>query len=427
MSWGPIPELLAIGLLTFAFLSITRPGRSDMTRLWLAGWVCIELHFCSEMFADLPNALGQLFTVVSLSALTWAAQLFVRSLRPDLGSPGGRMLFWGNGLVYTAYLALQSVPGMPAWSFVVVASLFGVLPLAHLATHRGDVAHPVRRMSVGLSCLLAIVLLGLQFGPHGDDVMSVAPLTAAYLGCCINFWYAYRRSSGGFVVTGIGFLLWTSVFLLGTLFDELLPSVKIESEVWNLPKYLVAVGMILLLLEDQIKQNQHMAQHDLVTGLPNRRLFEDRLGLALERARRAGTRMSVLAIDLDRFKEINDTLGHHVGDIVLQQIATMFSKRLRQVDTIARIGGDEFAVVLEGPAGAAEARSVADELARLLAEPLSILDHAIPVGASIGIATFPEDGKDLEALCIRADQRMYEAKRQARRTAEPEALAAFGT
>jgi diguanylate cyclase (GGDEF)-like protein len=188
------------------------------------------------------------------------------------------------------------------------------------------------------------------------------------------------------------------------------PAIQVESEVWNLPKYVVAVGMILLLLEDQIEHNRHLALHDYLTGLPNRRLFEDRLSGALERARRAEATAALLVIDLDRFKHVNDTLGHPVGDLLLKRVAQLFSGRVRRTDTVARTGGDEFSVILEEPTSRENAIQVGRSLMHILQEPLQLGKHTVQVGASIGMAIFPDDGADMESLCVAADARMYDEK-----------------
>jgi diguanylate cyclase (GGDEF)-like protein len=188
--------------------------------------------------------------------------------------------------------------------------------------------------------------------------------------------------------------------------------VHIEKEVWNLPKYVVAIGMILVLLEDQIAHNKHLALHDALTGLPNRRLFSDRLSRALERARRTGMQTALLFLDLDRFKQVNDTLGHHAGDLLLQEVARMFSGRIRRSDTVARTGGDEFAIILEGPTSREEASHVGRSLLDLLDNPVHVGNRSISVGASLGIAIFPDDAQDQESLCIRADLRMYDSKKR---------------
>ena len=137
------------------------------------------------------------------------------------------------------------------------------------------------------------------------------------------------------------------VFPASVLFNIYLPSVNVESEVWNIPKYLVALGMILTLLEDQIVRSNYLAYHDELTGLPNRRLLDDRLDHALAHAKRVKSKVAVLLLDLDHFKEVNDTFGHRVGDITLQAVVAQLASRIRSSDTLARSGGDEFTVVSE--------------------------------------------------------------------------------
>jgi len=174
----------------------------------------------------------------------------------------------------------------------------------------------------------------------------------------------------------------------------------------------VAIGMMLLLLEDQIEHNKHLALHDALTGLANRRLFEDRMASALERSRRTGTQMALLLIDLNEFKQINDTMGHHVGDIVLQRVASTFAERVRRSDAVSRTGGDEFSVILEEPTNREEAEQVGKSLQQLLNEPLEIENRKVNVRVSVGIAIFPEDGSDAESLFVAADLKMYDAKRR---------------
>jgi diguanylate cyclase (GGDEF)-like protein/PAS domain S-box-containing protein len=159
--------------------------------------------------------------------------------------------------------------------------------------------------------------------------------------------------------------------------------------------------------QDQLK---FQAMHDALTGLPNRTLFGDRLSQALLAARRSSESVGVLLLDLDRFKEVNDTLGHHHGDLVLQQIGRRFLDTLRESDTVARLGGDEFAIVL---AGADEPGAIASALKILdsLAVPFRLEGQDYYLSASIGIVMFPSHGDDIATLLRRADVAMYGAKR----------------
>jgi diguanylate cyclase (GGDEF)-like protein len=407
MSWKELPDLLAVGVLIYAFISVARPNGSVMTRLWLAGWICVEFHFAAYSFLDAPGSWGVAADIAGTSSLVWCAQLFVWSMDPRPNDWGSKLLFWAVSLVYTLYLALTSLPKLPSPPVLVgTASLFALVPLVIVAaTPRAR--RPMRRwITVILNMALAAALLRWQFAPRGPDLMSVLPLFVVYFVCCLQFAVSNQRRTGGFVVTVLGLLAWSLVFPLGMAFDVFLPKVQVGAEVWNLPKYLVAVGMILLLLEGQLKRNQHLAHHDSLTGLPNRRLFEDRIAGAMERARQRNGCTAVLAIDLDGFKDVNDTLGHHAGDQVLQQVARLFAASLRRIDTLARTGGDEFSVVLEGPITRREAAQVACMLKKLLESPVLVAGKSMQIGASIGLAMFPDDAQTPDRLSILADERM---------------------
>jgi diguanylate cyclase (GGDEF)-like protein/PAS domain S-box-containing protein len=156
--------------------------------------------------------------------------------------------------------------------------------------------------------------------------------------------------------------------------------------------------------------NEHRAYHDALTSLPNRLLFHDRLEQALARARRNATQAAVMFLDLDRFKAINDTLGHRVGDLVLKEIASRLRDTVRDTDTVARLGGDEFTVLLPEVPGIEAAEAVAHKIVEAMRVPLRIGEHEIAVTASVGIALFPRDGEDASALMKNADASMYEVK-----------------
>jgi diguanylate cyclase (GGDEF)-like protein len=163
-------------------------------------------------------------------------------------------------------------------------------------------------------------------------------------------------------------------------------------------------------LLEQMGRAEHQALHDGLTGLPNRTLFRDRAEQAVLRGNRAGSGFAVMLIDLDRFKEVNDTLGHHSGDLLLQEVAGRLRRALRKNDTVARLGGDEFGVIGSDLCDAAAARTVAEKLCEVLAQPIVIGGLAMEVEASIGIAIFPEHGEDVETLIRHADVSMYVSK-----------------
>ncbi|RMD79939.1 MAG: EAL domain-containing protein [Gammaproteobacteria bacterium] len=162
------------------------------------------------------------------------------------------------------------------------------------------------------------------------------------------------------------------------------------------------------------RELEHQALHDALTGLPNRVLFNDRLRQAILAARREARPLALMITDLDRFKEINDTLGHHYGDLVLRQVARRLEGTLRRSDTIARLGGDEFAVLLPSVRGAQDALQAAAKLVAAMERPVELEGQSFPIGLSVGVALFPEHGEDGSTLMRHADVAMYVAKRSGR-------------
>ncbi|HEV7665102.1 MAG TPA: EAL domain-containing protein [Chloroflexota bacterium] len=155
---------------------------------------------------------------------------------------------------------------------------------------------------------------------------------------------------------------------------------------------------------------EHQAVHDALTGLPNRLLLQDRLSQAILSARRDETPLALLVMDLDRFKEVNDTLGHHYGDLLLRELGVRLRGLLGEADTAARLGGDEFAMLLP-MASAEEAEVAARRVLKALQEPFVVDGHPVEIGGSIGVAVFPDHGSDPGTLLRRADVAMYVAKR----------------
>jgi diguanylate cyclase (GGDEF)-like protein/PAS domain S-box-containing protein len=158
----------------------------------------------------------------------------------------------------------------------------------------------------------------------------------------------------------------------------------------------------------------HLAQHDALTDLPNRMLFNDRLRQAISLAERQGKQLAVMFVDLDHFKKINDSLGHGVGDRLLQSVAGRLVACVRRADTVSRQGGDEFVILLSQVEHAEDAAFSARKILRALTAPHSIDNKSIDVNVSIGSSTYPSDGRDAESLMNKADTAMYEAKQRGR-------------
>ncbi|MEA3418059.1 MAG: EAL domain-containing protein [Campylobacterota bacterium] len=164
-------------------------------------------------------------------------------------------------------------------------------------------------------------------------------------------------------------------------------------------------------LKEQKEVFEHLAYHDILTGLPNRTLFHDRIEHAVEKAKRNKTEFAVLFLDIDRFKEINDTFGHQIGDGVLRIVADRLHEELRALDSIARLGGDEFTVLVEDLNNIYSTEDIAQKLIQVLKDPIEVKGYKFYITNSIGISIYPHDGEDAEVLLESADSAMYAAKR----------------
>jgi len=179
------------------------------------------------------------------------------------------------------------------------------------------------------------------------------------------------------------------------------------------------IGAVLVFRDVSYKRNHmkelaHQAQHDALTGLPNRLLFNEHLKQALAQAKRKQSKLAVMFLDLDRFKLINDTMGHNLGDQLLKNVAGRIRQTLREGDTVARQGGDEFLVLLPEIRDELEAASVSERILGVFAQPIILEDNEIYISTSIGISLYPNDGSDPETLVKQADTAMYYAKEKGR-------------
>lgn len=199
----------------------------------------------------------------------------------------------------------------------------------------------------------------------------------------------------------------------GEVYLEWLTVSAVRGDDGGIAHYVCVFSDITKVRESQEKLD-HLAHHDPLTALPNRLLVHDRLQHAITRATRTGQQLAVLFIDLDRFKNVNDTLGHHVGDELLKQVASQFAGCLREGDTLARLGGDEFLVLLEDVNGAIGAATVAEKLVGLFQQPFMVSGYELFVTSSVGVSLFPQDADDLNMLIRNADVAMYQAKARGR-------------
>jgi diguanylate cyclase (GGDEF)-like protein len=412
MNFHTLPSLVALAVLVLVFRAILRQGNTERLHLWLTGWVLILLHFVAQFVDVGQGSWDRIAMAISFNALELASIAFLISVSQGATTRGRRLL-----LAAVIAIPVMVYTDAVIWDVALHAFYYGVIGLgvASVLLVIWDFHRKITPYLVGLS----LASLAISWAIAWAVARSNFELGIIFLLAGLNFivavlfWRHFRRATIGVITTVSGFAVWGAVFPTGMFLSTFTPSIHVESEVWNIPKYFVAVGMILILLEDQMQKSEYLAYHDELTGLPNRRLLEDRLEQALSRASRKGHRVAVLLLDLDHFKEVNDTFGHRIGDLTLQQVVMRLSSRMRASDTLARSGGDEFTIVSD-VVESEGARILVSNLEMAFAVPFKLEGKLINTGLSIGLALYPDDGMTPDQLYAAADQAMYVSKRASR-------------
>ena len=404
--------LLSVLVLIFAWILHKR--RSAQIQFWFLAWVLLLLNAVLGSLR-LPGISAAGANALQLCTLVIAGSLFVVAVSTICEDAK-------NSWLFTAALAIPSAAYVAtgvlnfhsfAFAFILLAtSIFGVVAVEY--RHHGLTRY------VGLVagvCLLIAVGVGYA-AAHNDFEASIRIiLSSLFLVAGCLYIHRFPRFSMGVLIAACGLFAWgTDLFLE---FSLLRPSNPGESfnGLLMLSKYLVAIGMIVTVLEDQIdeagevsQQLAHQANHDILTNLPNRLLLQDRLNQAIARCRRGKTLMAVFCIDLDKFKQVNDSFGQRIGDLFLKEVAQRLTTRVREGDTLARTGGDEFTAILENIRTPEDANRIAQAFLDTLNRPVTVEDTSLVASASIGVAVYPFDGNDSDSLRRAADQAMYRAK-----------------
>ena len=415
-----LPEFISYGILLGISLVLIRQKQESRLRYWLAGWLLILLH--AGIFMLLPQTFP--FDVLARGTLALAGQVFVLAAyyQGHATIDSSRLIFRVGlsgalnltfAVASAAYAELRPAD-QQVWPFYLLTAL-GAASTLWLATadSAGAPWHP------RVSMVLAVMVYALQawaLHTYGLAMASQWLMCWTYLAVAYFFLRQSPKLTMGVAFIALSFVLWGLVFPVYSLLILHAPTISghIEAEVWNLPKFLAADSMILVLLEERVVQATHLAAHDELTGLPNRRLYADRFEQAVARAARDGSGFGFLVIDLNRFKLVNDTLGHQAGDDVLKGVSERFRGVLRGIDTLARTGGDEFTVILNGITNLLDAEAVGDALRKSLDAPIILAEGPYHASASIGAAVYPGDGLTPIQLLAVADQRMYAGKEQYR-------------
>jgi diguanylate cyclase (GGDEF)-like protein/PAS domain S-box-containing protein len=536
-------DILILVLLVLLFGSIYRGHASVRIRFWLLGWLFVLMHFGLLLPSPANPWTVKLTVAMAQSALLLCGTAFALSFglirKNGWPFPLTAMLLSVPGVTYVAAATLWTVPTP------LLLVLGGAVQLAFVAVVLGkDLRGLHFEERRGAARLLALVLLGtvtlwlvLEIVEGHADIGIYCLLSEMFFLNAILYWTEFHRRSAGVLASVLGMSAWGAVFPSALLLDAILPQFSVTGELWNVPKFFVAFGMILTLLEEQKRESDlqseeyrvlfennphpmwifdtetlgflavndaavarygysadefrgmtlrdirpreevqamettigqaretdsvmvsgpwthilrdgrriqvevsshsirfagrrarfslvqdvterqqlhhrllHQAHHDMLTGLPNRLLLLGRMEQVLASAERRGKKAAVICLDLDRFKQINDTYGHAIGDLCLRHVAERLKSRLRGEDTVARSGGEEFTVVVGDLATAEDAERVVADLLSALRKPIVTDDYSIEISGSFGIAMYPDHGKDAADLWRNADAAMYRVKR----------------
>jgi diguanylate cyclase (GGDEF)-like protein len=417
MNYLLLPDLAAMALLLGILYFLRRRHPRGAVNLWLIGLVFIFFEAVIHAVYPTSGSLRITAHVAALNCFYVAGAIFLWASGREI-FPRGQSLFYFlvNSVPAAALLCVYGLaikhPGL-----YQIVSACGLLVGVFCAFAVARTWRPGRGwwwLVVVPVCTWTPIWFFATENKFRDAAYFI--LFALYFVTAVVFQWTLPRKSLGKVAIVAGFVIWSMVFLFHSWVANHPGYEPIADEIWNLQKFLVTIGMLLVLLEQQVATNEWYAFHDHLTGLPNGRLFEGRLADALKQSLENNTRTALLMVDLDGFKLINDSYGHDVGDELLRHISKNLRGAIRTPDTLARLGGDEFVIIATNlPSNQPADRiigSSADRISGVIQRPLSINGADLMVKASIGVALYPDDADDETALRRLADQRMYEQKRQ---------------
>ena len=311
--------------------------------------------------------------------------------------------------------------------------LLGTLEISQSRPLKGKRARWLLLGLLGAGAGLSLLAFTTASSPWSQDFIlesfRALVMGGVFIGCAVALWrltpwnhgIGRRLVSLAFLVYGLHQWQYFVVALLSLVQRSFINYATYVGFIDVILQFIVGLGIVIWFLEEEregvvlaSRQIEHLAYHDPLTALPNRKLFLDRLTQELSAAPRRGTRLAVMFLDLDRFKVINDSLGHGYGDELLFNVAQRLKEAVRRVDTVARLGGDEFTLLLIDLARTEDAHRVGDKVLETLRRPFQLHGHEIYVSTSIGLSVYPQDGTDAETLLKNADIAMYQAKDKGR-------------
>ncbi|HEU4634602.1 MAG TPA: GGDEF domain-containing protein [Edaphobacter sp.] len=404
MNYAFLPDLSALAILIVILLLLRRHHPHRQANLWLLGLFFTLIESTAHTFYA-PHGLP----ITILHTIVIVCYLLA-----------GVVFVWASGIYAISdrksfhFLLLNSIPllGMCASYGMHLFTRQAFLPWVILGLLIGSVSAMVLRGSIVLTVLIAGGWLGIgSLVTHSLYREAVYwSLGVVYSIAAVNFYRKLPQKSTGRLAIVTGFSIWAFFFFLHPFIVTYRTYADIASHIWNMQKSLISIGMIMVMLEEQVSCNRWLALHDELTGLANRRAFEDHLSSVLERCRRSHSTLALFMLDLDGFKQINDTHGHHAGDHLLRHVARSLGEHAGSFESIARLGGDEFTLMACDPGHLGSVEHLQEIIREATETPFLFDGHKLSVSASIGIALYPDDADDATRLLRIADLRMYSLK-----------------
>ncbi|MFM0008180.1 EAL domain-containing protein [Paraburkholderia dipogonis] len=379
-------------------------------RWWLAGGACAmgtgiwSMHFIGMLAFSLPIPLGYdpaitvLSLLIAIASSAFALWLVARNELPWSRLVCGAVLMGAgvSAMHYTGMAAMRMAPGIQYVPSLFILSVVIAIVASGAALW---IAYNLRRLSPRVRLLRAGAAIVMGFAIVGMHYTGMMAAQFPIGSVC-----RAARDGGDVGWLAIVIIIVTLAVLAIALIISVL-DLRLESR----------TAILAISLAEANQELTYLALHDNLTKLPNRVLLEDRLDRAIQSANRENSRFALMFMDLDGFKTVNDAYGHHIGDLLLVEVAQRIGLNVRSQDTIARVGGDEF-VLLAGVAEPADAATLADKVLRVIQEPFQVADRLLRISTSIGIAIYPGDGPRQDDLLTNADAAMYHAKALGRNT-----------
>lgn len=406
MNYAFLPDLSALAILIVILLLMRKRHPHEQADIWLLGLLITLVESCAHIFYSNNGMPDRILHIIVLDCYLIAGVVFTWDARRHPVPSRIRLIYLAMNAL--PLLAVNTLYGLhiykPLPYFPAVAVGIVIAVGSSLYLHRTWLVTIIH-----LSGWIAIGAL-VYYGEYRQAVYW--SLCGVYAIAGVKYLHRLPRHSTGRLAILTGFFIWALCFFVHPFIVHYRAYADIASHVWNMQKTLITIGMILVMLEEQVSSNQWLALHDYLTGLPNRRSFETHLNQALVRCRRVNDHLALLIFDLDGFKKINDALGHQAGDEILCKVARNLREDLPPGNILARLGGDEFTLIAPDIKDDLALTELLFKIQTSIRRPIFVNGQQYIVTASLGIAIYPDDADDATKLLSIADQRMYAFKQR---------------